>query len=272
LTAAGEAEAQAHAMLAEAAAERAREREQRALAEEARSEAARLRGPAADLARARAEMHESWAAVHAASAAALDAQARGDEASAAENERQAKDLELIARAAEQRVDAAEHRARAAAFREEDAILSQAEREQRIRERSVQELQRERGRWRRFRPGPGGSFYSPGMMGTSGAGSRVLARSREDLDREISVIAEALRQHGALEREELRNLVGGRYWGPGRFAAALRAAIEEGLARRRSRTVLEPGPAGPSVEPGAAAPGEAGPTDPETRRSRSAAAP
>ena len=69
---------------------------------------------------------------------------------------------------------------------------------------------------------GGSFYSPGMMGTSGTSSRLMAQAREDLDREISVIAEALRQHGALEREELKNLVGGRYWGPGRFAAALRA--------------------------------------------------
>jgi hypothetical protein len=137
---------------------------------------------------------------------------------------------------------------------------------------VQELQHERRGLRRFRPGPGRSFYSPGMMGTSGAGSRVLARSREDLDREISMIAEALRQHGALERDELRNLVGGRYWGPGRFAAALRAAIEEGLARRRSRTVLEPGPGVASVERGAETPGDAGPTDPESQRSRSATAP
>jgi Major Facilitator Superfamily len=271
LIAAAEAEAQTHAMLAESAAERARARAA-GVAAEARLDAARLRGPAADLARARAEMHESWAAVHAASAAALEARALGDDASAAENERQAKDRELIARAAEQRVDAAEHRARAAALREEDAILSRAEREQRIRERSVRDLERERHGLRRFRPGPGGSFYSPGMMGTSGTGSRLAARAREDLDREISVIAEALRQHGALEREELRNLVGGRYWGPGRFAAAVRAAIEEGLARRRSRTVLEPGPTARAVEPGAEAPREAGPNEQGTGRSRSAAAP
>ena len=66
-------------------------------------------------------------------------------------------------------------------------------------------------------------------------------ARQDLDREIAVIAEALRQHGALEREELKRLVGGRYWGPGRFRAALRAAVAEGLARRRSRAVYGPGP-------------------------------
>jgi MFS family permease len=272
LTAADEAEAEAHAMLAEAAAERAREREQRALAEEARAEASRLRGPAADLARARAEMHESWATVHAARGASLEAIAHGDGASAVEYERQARDRELIARAAEQRVDAAEHRARAAALRAEDAILSQAEREERIRERAVSDLQRERHGVRRFRPGLGGSFYSPGMMGTSGPSSRLMAQAREDLDREISVIAEALRQHGALEREELNNLVGGRYWGPGRFAAAVRAAIQEGLARRRSRTVLEPEPAGATVEHVPEALDGTGSSEPGTPRSRSAAAP
>ena len=263
LTAASEAEAQAHAMLAEAAAERAREREQRALAEEARAEASRLRGPAADLARARAEMHESWATVHSARGAALEARSRNDEAAAAEFERQARDRELIARAAEQRVDAAEHRARAAALRAEDAVLSQAEREQRIRERTASDRQRERHGVRRFRPGPGSSFYSPGMSGTSGPASRRAARARENLDREISVIAEALRQHGALEREELKNLVGGRYWGPGRFAAALREAIQEGLARRRSRTIFEPGPA--AAEPGPQAPDETGATEQGTPR-------
>ncbi|MGZ4181991.1 MAG: MFS transporter [Solirubrobacteraceae bacterium] len=272
LIAAGEADAEVHEILAEAAAERAREREQRALAEEARTEAERLRGAAAELARARAQMHESWAAVHAARAAALEARGRDDEAAAAELERQAKDRELIARAAEQRVDAAEHRATAAALREEDAVLSQAEREERIRERNMLDLYRARHGSRRFRPGPGSSFYSPGMMGTSGTGSRLAARAREDLDREISVIAEALRQHGPLEREELKNLVGGRYWGPGRFAAALRAATDEGQARRRSRTVFEPGRAGAAAESGLEAPDEAGATEQGAPRSRSAAAP
>lgn len=102
-----------------------------------------------------------------------------------------------------------------------------------------------------------------MSGTSGPASRRAARARENLDREISVIAEALRQHGALEREELKNLVGGRYWGPGRFAAALREAIQEGLARRRSRTIFEPGPA--SAEPVPEARDETGATEPGTPR-------
>ena len=228
-----------HAMLAEAAGERAREQEQLALAEEARAEAERLSGAAAALARARAEMHERWAAVHSARAAALEARARHDEEQAARNEAEARDRELIARAAELRVDAAEHRARIEALQAEDAGLTQAEREERIRFRAARGLERDRHRFRRFGPGDGDSFYSPGMLGTAGDASRLAARAREELDREISVIAEALKQHGPLERDELKQLVGGRYWGPGRFRAALHAAVDEGRARRRSRTVFAP---------------------------------
>ena len=230
---------EAHATLAEAAGERAREQEQLALAEEARAEAERLSGAAAALARARAEMHERWAAVHSARAAALEARARHDEEQAARNEAEARDRELIARAAELRVDAAEHRARIEALQAEDAGLSQAEREERIRYRAVRGLERDRHRFRRFGPGDGISFYSPGMLGTAGDASRLAARAREQLDREISVIAEALKQHGPLEHDELKTLVGGRYWGPGRFRAALRAAVDEGRVRRRSRTVFAP---------------------------------
>jgi hypothetical protein len=79
-----------------------------------------------------------------------------------------------------------------------------------------------------------------MVGTAGTASRLAARAREDLDHEISVIAEALRQNGPLERDELKRLVGGRYWGPGRFRAALHEAVQEGLAQRRSRSIFAPG--------------------------------
>jgi MFS family permease len=232
-------EAEMHATAAEAAAERAREQEQLALAEEARIDGDRLRGAAAELARARAEMHERWAAVHADRALALEARARGDREAEVRHEAEARDHELIARAAEQRVDAAEHRAKVEALQAEDARLSQAEREERIRLRSAQDLDRERHGFRRFGPGAGSSFYSPGMLGTAGTASRLGASALQDLDREIAVIAEALRQNGPLEREELKRLVGGRYWGPGRFRAALREAVLEGLARRRSRSVYAP---------------------------------
>ncbi len=271
----GTPEAQTHALLEQAATERAREQEQLALAEEARTEAERVRGAAADLARARAEMHERWAAVHSARAEGAEARALGDAQRAEQREAEARDRELLAFAAEQRVDAAEHRVRVETLRAEDASLSQAERQERIRQRNLENLERGREGWRRFRPGPGsslyspgmiGTMYSPGMIGTSSTASRLAAMARQDLDREIAVIAEALRQHGALEREELKRLVGGRYWGPGRFRAALRAAVQEGLARRRSRSVYGPGPGSvrPEQEPASAEAGtpDAAPRDVE----------
>jgi MFS family permease len=241
------AEAAAHIVMAEATAERARQRQQRALALEAQAEAGQLRGPAADLARARAEMHESRAAVHDALAQALEARARGDDREAAAHEREARDRELIALAAEQRVDASEHRARAAAFEEEDAVLSQAEREERIRDRSGQALSRQRRGMHRVQPGLGSSFYSPGMIGTAGTASRLAAMARQHLDREVDLIGRVLEEHGELERNELKKLVGAHYWGPGRFREALRAAINEGRAAQRSRDVFAP-PPGPGRRP------------------------
>jgi uncharacterized protein YcaQ len=92
-----------------------------------------------------------------------------------------------------------------------------------------------------------------MMGTAGASSRLAAKAGEDLDREIEVVARALEEHGPLERDELKRLVGGRYWGPGRFRAALRTATEEGRATRQSRTIYGPPP--PSERPSAARPAD-----------------
>jgi MFS family permease len=235
------ADAEMHTLMADTAAERAREREQWALALEAQAEARQLRGPAAELARARAGMHETWAAVHDARAQALEARARRDDREAAAHEQEARDRELIALAAEQRVDAAEHRARAAAFEQEDVVLSQAEREERIRDRSGQTLSEKRRGLHRLTPGVGGSFYSPGMIGTASTASRLAAMAREHLDREVDLIGHVLETHGELERNELKKLVGARYWGPGRFREALRAAISEGRVTRRSRDVFAPPP-------------------------------
>jgi MFS family permease len=253
-----EAEAATHTTLAQAAIEHAHEYEQRALAGESRAEAERLRGAAADLARARAEMHERWAAVNAARALTLEATAEGDLSAAARHEAEARDQELLAVAAEQRVDAAEHRVKAAELQAQDADLSQAEREERIHLRSAQDLDRQRDGLRRLRPGPGpaGSFYSPGMVGSASTASRLRAMALENLDREIDAIAEALRQLGPLSKDELKRLVGGRYWGPGRFRAALRAAVGEGAVDRTSRTVFAP-PGEVTVSAGAKGPSPGG---------------
>jgi hypothetical protein len=195
-------------------------------------------------------MHESWAAVHAAKAAALEAKARGDEAAAAGHEREAHDRELIALAADQRVDAAEHRLRMESLRAQDATLSQAELQDRVRLRAARERDHARHGAERFRPGPGDGarFYSPGMVGTAGTATRIAARARQQLDHEVETIARALQEHGPLEREELKRLIGARYWGPGRFRAALETALREGRAKRRSRTIYEPPPPSASTDP------------------------
>jgi hypothetical protein len=75
-----------------------------------------------------------------------------------------------------------------------------------------------------------------MVGTAG---RWAPNPEEDLDREIDEIARALDEHGPTNRNDLEALVGARYWGPGRFRAALREAVYEGRARRFSRDTYAP---------------------------------
>jgi MFS family permease len=231
-------EAHSHGALAEAAAERVHEHEQRALSHEARAEAERLSGEASNVAVARAALHESWARVHAARAQTFEARANRDYDAAAVFEREAQGLEPLARAAEERVKAAEHRLRAEQFRAEDAVLSQSAREERIRQRTVRRQRRERDGFRRLRPGPGSSFYSPGMVGTADPASRVLARARHALEHEIEVIRRTLEERGPIDRAALERLVGGRSWGPGRFRRALREAVRDGDASRVSSTTYE----------------------------------
>jgi hypothetical protein len=54
-----------------------------------------------------------------------------------------------------------------------------------------------------------------------------------LDREVDMLENALHEHGELSHDALGNAVGRRYWGPGRFARALREAL-------RRRTITTPG--------------------------------
>jgi MFS family permease len=82
------------------------------------------------------------------------------------------------------------------------------------------------------PGPGDSFYSPGMIGTAGTTSRHRAMADLALDREIEAIARALGEFGATYGDHLEQRVGGRGWGPRRFRRALRDAVAEGRVRRR----------------------------------------
>jgi hypothetical protein len=86
--------------------------------------------------------------------------------------------------------------------------------------------------RRWRLGPGTASYSPFLL--------YPADQREDwLDREVEAIAVVLQQEGALSRDELARRVGARYWGPGRFRAALAEGLAEGRIRRAGRSAYAP---------------------------------
>lgn len=113
----------------------------------------------------------------------------------------------------------------------------AEGEQRIGERTARQSGRESTGLRRFRPGPSGALSSGRTGGIDPARASGTARV---LDQEIEIIERALSEHGPVARAELARLVGARYWGPGRFAAALNAALEEDRARAVSRRTYAPG--------------------------------
>jgi endo-1,4-beta-D-glucanase Y len=55
-----------------------------------------------------------------------------------------------------------------------------------------------------------------------------------LAREVDQITLVLEENGPLDRNELARRVGARFWGPGRFAAALREALLTGRAQRVDR--------------------------------------
>ena len=83
---------------------------------------------------------------------------------------------------------------------------------------------------------------------SGSWSPFLSSSQRDadesdyyLERELEELERAVQDKGELPRRELGQLVGCKYWGPGRFGRALRAGVQQGRLRRPRRGVY--GPAG-----------------------------
>jgi MFS family permease len=112
--------------------------------------------------------------------------------------------------------------------EDEARRHHEETERRHRSRA----DRQRAGMRRWRLGPGTASYSPFQL--------YPADQREDwLDREVEAIAVVLQQEGALSRDELARRVGARYWGPGRFRAALAEGLAEGRIRRAGRSAYAP---------------------------------
>jgi hypothetical protein len=240
-----------HAALAEAASERARAGEQRAMAAEARARAEGLDGIEAEIALEQAETYGAWEHMHTELALAHASRAQDDEAAAEEHERKAGVHRMRAESAADRMEAAQHRSAARALAAESGSIEQADREraeaaererearerdERIRER-VLRRERERTGMRRFRPGPGRAFYSPTMM--TGWTTDWASAADVALDREVNAIAQALAEHGPTPRARLAEMVGARYWGPGRFRAALREALHEGRARPLARNRYGP---------------------------------
>jgi hypothetical protein len=78
---------------------------------------------------------------------------------------------------------------------------------------------------------------------SSPGMAVSAPTRPvGFEREVEAISRAVEDRGeAVERQELARLVGARFWGPGRFGAALQAAVRMGRVSRVARNRY--GPAG-----------------------------
>jgi MFS family permease len=243
------ADEEVHAELSMRAGERARAREEGALAAEARGHA---EGHEKVLADREATLHEAWQQMHAARAQAHVARGGGDPDGAGRYDALAETWAEHALAAEQRVEAARHRAAAESIETEEGALERSARERdeaaarslaararddRIRWRLADREQREERGPRRLRPGPGSTLYSPGMVGTA---SRWAPTAEQDLDREIDEIARALDERGPTTRDELEVLVGGRYWGPGRFRATLREAVLEGRIRRVAHNTYTPG--------------------------------
>jgi MFS family permease len=123
---------------------------------------------------------------------------------------------------------------AAPDEDREARRRAAERDRRVHERGARRAAWERTGARRFRPGPGGALYAPRMAGTG-----RIAENPQALERQIEVIEQALERQGPIERRRLAQLVGARYWGPGRFRLALEEALREGRARRLSGGVIAP---------------------------------
>src|SRR5436190_1697247 len=180
-------------------------------------------------------------------AAPEEVEAARARARAAEERERAADLEKLAHAVEERAGAAEQRAQAEEIREEKPAEAKElreeaaerdrrarEQEERIRQRIERRRQRERTGIRRYRPGYGSVSGSPGYRVSE------PVDTDEDLGREIGIISRALDENGPANRQTLERLVGGRYWGPGRFRTALREAVGDGDIRRTGRDTFAPG--------------------------------
>src|SRR5215210_3976729 len=118
-------------------------------------------------------------------------------------------------------------------RPDEDVAASPDPSRRSRDLSAERSADRREQARRYRLGPAG-------RGGSSPGMPVSAPITElEFLREVQKIEQALAEHGQTERRELARLVGARFWGPGRFPAALREAVLSGRARRVDRNHFAP---------------------------------
>jgi hypothetical protein len=83
------------------------------------------------------------------------------------------------------------------------------------------------------PSRPGEFRDRGPRSWSPLQSGSTYEPDEDgywLEREMSLIERALKDQGEMRRSDLGDLLGCKYWGPGRFRRALKEAVEQGRIR------------------------------------------
>jgi hypothetical protein len=90
-----------------------------------------------------------------------------------------------------------------------------------------------------RPRRSGNSLGGGWSPMTSGSSRDQEEEEFWLDRELSILERALQENGEMRRRDLGNAVGCRYWGPRRFARALREGVERGRFRRPRRGVYAP---------------------------------
>ncbi|HET8952148.1 MAG TPA: MFS transporter [Solirubrobacteraceae bacterium] len=122
-------------------------------------------------------------------------------------------------------------------RPDEEVAARPEPSRRSRDLGAEASAARRDQARRYRLGPGRGHTSPGMWVSAPI-------TEQELSREIARIEQALDEHGPTERRELARLVGARFWGPGRFPAALREAVLSGRAQRLDRSHYGPVDQGP----------------------------
>ena len=88
--------------------------------------------------------------------------------------------------------------------------------------------RQRSGRRRYRPGPGNVSWSPFISHPPPPPQGGW------IDAEVDQIASAVAEAGEMSAAELAAAVDAKSWGPGRFRASVREALEEGVIRRSGR--------------------------------------